>query len=342
MKEKKTMVYLCVDLKNPQSNKTETYYLTKKWDLKALLKYTSYYDDANELLSSLPDYLKKHIQMNKVAPINYNTFYFKKLKSGSRFGVVYRHNEDLIYVNEKDINNVFKNKKYYLYEENITQNYYKADTVKVLKSLSQLIKGTRAEIVINNNFIENYDSDRNPIYQEFDKCELWQKIGLMDENISVAIKEICSDPIKKLNLVSNLKKINLSSDKKEEKNKLLIDSSVIEKRKVSLIKLLYLQKNDYRYIKENIKQNAKKFFGCKEKEESKEEKLVEIKPSIYVEPVDERKKDLEQRISDSSDENEKLHAINELAKYELMNETDDRDMLYSFCDLDDILKDKSK
>lgn len=275
-------IYLCADLKDPLTNEIKTCYLAYN-NIDALLKYTSYCESEDMLIETLPhdDFDVRDTIKNNIVDNGYGKFYFKKTKNGKPFKVIYKNNDDLLYADFEDIKTLFLKSGFYIDDNDFKNRFYDDNVKKIYKLLDELVanKKTRERIILT--FFEKYDYDKYPELIDYEKAQMWEKIGLCREGLDIALRYICSEPYKKLVLSSNLKRIL---------RKRLIHDFKLVKNKEKLGAKLAKNKTNFYYINDEIKKNLKEFYNIKGKEKDKEKssaaRKVHLKDTDKI-PVDE-------------------------------------------------------
>lgn len=191
--------YLCADLKDINGMAIPCYLAHEEID--KLIEYTSRYTDDIALSKSLG-----------LDKFTINRFYMKRNKSSDDIqNVIYKKDEDVLLMSpellESSIIRYFK-----IYSNNHSNNNYDEKTKQVYEMLCVALENKDIN-TIRNNFDVVYDVDKNPDFASLRDCKLWEKIGLVsndvidcgkkyDSNILIACKRICKDLINKYKIVT--------------------------------------------------------------------------------------------------------------------------------------------
>lgn len=241
--------YLCIDIINNNTRKIETYYLVNE-ELESLLKYTSYCNDYNMLLNTLPDRIKAFIKLNSYG-LNDDSFYYKKTKSSDKIKVIYKNDEDLVYTDSKSLIYLMFKDAIFITKSEVYNNNFNPKIKEIYELMASLITKKELINIIDYNFKLKFDSDKNLEYRYLDKCKLWQKIALVKTNSDLVIRYICKDSYKKLLFTLKLKEIL---------NERLINNKRLEQNKRTLKNKLQRKKSDYSFINKQMEENYEKRF----------------------------------------------------------------------------------
>lgn len=241
--------YLCIDIINNNTRKIGTYYLVNE-ELESLLKYTSYCNDYNMLLNTLPDRIKAFIKLNSYG-LNDDSFYYKKTKSSDKIKVIYKNDEDLVYTDSKSLIYLMFKDAIFITKSEVYNNNFNPKIKEIYELMASLITKKELINIIDYNFKLKFDSDKNLEYRYLDKCKLWQKIALVKTNSDLVIRYICKDSYKKLLFTLKLKEIL-----KER----LINNKRLEQNKRTLKNKLQRKKSDYSFINKQMEENYEKRF----------------------------------------------------------------------------------
>ncbi len=209
--------YLCMDLKDSKG-KVKTCYLMYD-DIEKLIRFTSYCSCFEMFVNILTKDNKINIKELIRYRLGDTKLYYKKSKDGNKLDVVYSNDDDIFYADVKDAYEFLKRVDFIGYNGHFPSG---ENARKMYEFLSSIITSDNIKRRIMLNFNENYDYDKNPENIKYQKCEFYEKIALVNDNIVEVLNYIFSDPYKKVLFLKYLKSLtnkNVVSNEKLEANK---------------------------------------------------------------------------------------------------------------------------